>query len=97
MIGAAIRLTDMMGWGDHMGDWGAGWWILMAVLMVAFWGLLIVGILSLVRSMGWGHHHQGGPGAVELLDRRLAHGEITPDEYRERRAVLRGEGTTEGS
>ncbi len=96
-IGAAMRLADMMGGGDHMGDWGAGWWILMAVLMVAFWGLVIVGIIWLGRSVGWGQHQHAGPGAVELLDRRLAEGEISPDEYRERRAVLRGESQSGGS
>lgn len=90
MITATLPFAHM-GFGEHMGDWGAGWWILMAFLMVAFWGLVIVGIVWLVRSLGWGQHDHRGASAIELLDRRLAGGEISPDEYRERRAVLRGE------
>jgi putative membrane protein len=99
MIAATLPLAHM-GFGEHMGDWGAGWWILMAFLMVAFWGLVIVGIVWLVRSLGWGQHDHRGASAIELLDRRLASGEISPDEYRERRAVLRGEpgaGTSGGA
>lgn len=88
---AAILLLADSEFGGHMGDWGAGWWILMAFLMVAFWGLVIVGIVWLVRSLGWAHHDETRVSAVELLDRRLASGEISPEEYRERRAVLRAE------
>ena len=90
MTAATLLLADFE-FGGHMGDWGGGWWVLMAFLMVAFWGLVIVGIVWLVRSLGWGQHDQRGTSAIELLDRRLASGEISPEEYRERRAVLRGE------
>lgn len=96
MFGAAFTLADM-GWGDHMGDWGAGWWILMTVGMVAFWGLVIFGVVWLVRSLGPGQHPHGGPGAHEILDQRFARGEISPDEYRERREHLRDKGSGEGS
>ncbi|MBS1895363.1 MAG: SHOCT domain-containing protein [Actinobacteria bacterium] len=75
-----------MGWGSHMGDWGAGWWILMTLLMVAFWGLVIVGIVWLVRSAAVGH--RGGGTAIEVLDHRLAGGEISPEEYRRSRDTL---------
>jgi putative membrane protein len=91
MIGAAALLADS-GFGGHMDNWGAGWWILMMVLMAAFWALVILGVVWLVRSVGWDHRHHPGASAIEVLDRRLAHGEISPDEYRERRAVLQGDG-----
>lgn len=85
----ATLLRGDMGWGNHMNDWGAGWWILMAFLMVVFWGLVIVGLVWLVRSLAGDHRGSGAAmSAVELLDRRLANGEITPEEYRERRQVL---------
>lgn len=74
-----------------MGDWGAGWWILMAAMMVVFWGLVIFGVVWAVRSLSHGHDHGSARSALELLDRRLAQGEISPEEYQERRAVLRGE------
>jgi putative membrane protein len=86
----ALPLGDM-GWGHHMGDWGAGWWILMAFLMVVFWGLVVVGAVWLVRSLVSGQHGAGGDTALEILDRRLAAGEISPEEYRERRATLSGD------
>jgi putative membrane protein len=97
MIGAATLLADS-GFGDHMDNWGAGWWILMMVMMVVFWTLVIIGVVWLVRSVGSGQHrHHPGASAIEVLDARLAHGEISPDEYRERRAVLEGERRTAGS
>lgn len=90
VIGAAALLADS-GFGDHMGNWGGGWWILMMVLMVAFWALVILGVVWLVSSVGWDHRHHPGASAIEVFDRRLASGEISPDEYRERRAVLQGD------
>lgn len=90
---AAILVLGDMGWGNHMGDWGAGWWILMTVLMVAFWGLVIFGVVWLVQSLAGGHPSGHGRSAIEILDRRLASGEISPDEYRQRRGALTGKGT----
>jgi putative membrane protein len=88
MIGIALLLADM-GWGNHMDDWGAGWWIAMALGMVLFWGLVIVGVVWLVRSVPW-RADQRGAGPIEILDRRLAAGEISADDYRERREILEG-------
>jgi putative membrane protein len=85
---AALLFADM-GWGNHMGDWGAGWWILMAVLMVAFWALVIVGAVWLVRSL-WSPAGRPPKSAIEVLDHRLASGEISPEEYRQRRELLDG-------
>lgn len=86
---AVMPLIGDMGWGNHMDNWGAGWWILMAFLMVAFWGLVIVGIVWLVRSLAGGYH--GGRSAIDVLEHRLASGEISPEEYRQRRATLGGD------
>jgi putative membrane protein len=87
MIATALLIADS-GFDNHMGDWGAGWWILMAFMMVAFWGLVIVGVVWLIRTLMAERHNHGGASPIELLDRRLASGEITPEEYRERRDVL---------
>jgi len=95
MIGAAALLADT-DWNSHMGNWGAGWWILMAAMMVVFWGLVILAVVWIARSIGPAHHHHGGS-ALELLDRRLASGEISPDEYRERRSVLERDQSPPGS
>ena len=83
----------MMFWYDHgMSGWGyAG----MAIGMVLFWALIIVGIVALVRFAGGGN--QGSrytmppeqPDAQHLLAVRFARGEINETEYREKLAVLR--------
>lgn len=86
MTAALLFLADS----GHMDDWGAGWWVLMALMMVVFWGLVIVGIVWLVRMLIGEHRDHGGTSATELLDRRLASGEISPEEYRERRSILQG-------
>jgi putative membrane protein len=76
----------------HMGNWGAGWWILMMLGMVVFWGLVIVGIVWVVRELAGNRAHQHESlGPLDLLDRRLAEGAISVDEYRERRRILAGE------
>ena len=83
-----MALLADMGWDNHMGDWGAGWWVLMALLMVVFWGLVIFGVVWLVRSLSGDRRRPDRASALDVLDHRLASGEISPDEYRERRAIL---------
>jgi len=55
----------------------------------AFWILLIALIVLLVREMRNGAPASGGP-AVRLLEQRYARGEISREEFVERRAVLGG-------
>jgi putative membrane protein len=71
-----------------MCDWdGSGWAMLIG--MVLFWALVVVAIVWLVRSAPWGGYHRP-ESPLDLLERRFASGEITADEYRERRSVLEG-------
>ncbi len=87
LIGFGLALADN-GWGDHM-DWGGGWWVVMVLGMVLFWALVIIGGIWLVRELGGRGGRRGRePDALALLDRRLAEGSISPDDYRERRAIL---------
>jgi len=75
-------------WGMHDGYVGTGWMIVMMLGMVLFWGLVIVGIVWLLReAIGRGH---GGPGAdpLAILDRRLAEGQISVEEYEQRKKTL---------
>ncbi len=83
-------------WNDGMGNgnWG---WILMMIMMIAFWGGLIwIGVTLLHRSRQEAHGHTAGvpptaarASAQEILAERLARGEIEPDEYRQRLEALR--------
>jgi|SRR5215203_4534629 len=66
-------------WGFHHGDMGFGWWLIMFLINVIFWAAVVYGIVRLVRG-GW-HRAASGASAREILDRRLASGEITPDEH----------------
>lgn len=68
---------------------GWGWWLLMSVGMVAFWTLLVYGLVWLVRGVA-PRPRQDVPQETpkEILDRRLAAGEITVDEYERLRDAL---------
>lgn len=83
-------------------DWGPGmhpmWWIGgawglgMLLTMLLFWGLVITGIVLLIRWLVAGG---SGPGvgrgsdrALEILRERYARGEIDKDEFEARRRDL---------
>ena len=74
----------------HDGDLGSGWMIVMMLGMVLFWGLVIVGIAWLLReAIGRGRHvPNNDPWAI--LDRRLAEGHISVEEYEQRKKTLAG-------
>jgi len=85
----ALQVADT-GW--HM-EMDGGWWIVMVVGMALFWGAVILGAVWLVRELV--QRPGRGPAPLELLDRRLAEGAISPAEYRERRVILTGTSYTE--
>lgn len=87
MSDALLILAD---YGGHMDDWGPGWWIAMGLMMIVFWGLVIAGGVWLVRTLMAERHGNAGEKPIDLLERRLANGEVSPEEYRERREVLLG-------
>jgi putative membrane protein len=69
-----------------MGGFGWGW---MPLLLVVFWGLVIWGIVAVVR--GTGHPkgcHATTETALEVLKRRYALGEIKKKEYEEKKRDL---------
>jgi hypothetical protein len=70
----------------HM-DWDEGWSVVMVAGMVLVWALLIAGVVWAVRELARG---RSAPEADPLrtLERRLAEGSISADEYRELRAIL---------
>lgn len=72
----------MYGW--HMQSWGAGGWLLMALMMLLFWGVVVFGIIALVRYLA-SPGDRGTKGEPEnprqVLDLRLARGEIDEAQY----------------
>lgn len=80
----------MMWW--H-GDWNGWAWVAMSASMLAFWGLVIWGVASVVRSSSRAAADSPAGRAPrdpeEILRERFARGEIDENEYERRRDVLR--------
>jgi uncharacterized membrane protein len=64
-------------------------WILGSLMMVIALGGLILLVVLAVRTVG-GPQPGSSNSALEVLKRRLAAGEITPDEYEKTRRLLEG-------
>lgn len=78
-----------MMWTLAHGGWGTwmGW--LGPVLMLAFWVLIIVGAVFLVRHLvRQGRVAKPEDSALEILGRRYARGEINKEEFEEKRRDL---------
>lgn len=77
--------------------WNDGWsgaWVWFAMAHVLWWVLIIIGIVTVVRwvfSIGTrGGRVDGEDRALEVLRERYARGEITQDEFEERKRGLKG-------
>lgn len=79
----------MLWFGGDTNGWG---YALMAISMLVFWGLVIAGVVLLVRYLGSSGQIDVGsltPRTPEqLLAERFAHGEIDEHEYSSRLATL---------
>jgi putative membrane protein len=62
-----------------------GWWLLPGPLL---WLLLIVGIVFLISRRNERPPSGGQETGIDVLERRFAEGELSPEQYRERRSVL---------
>ena len=89
----AISGWQYGGWGmmgpGMMGGFGWGWY--MPVIMIVFWGLVIWGIIALARGVSSPRStdsYASAESALEILKRRYARGEITKQEYEERKKDL---------
>lgn len=76
------------------GQWGAGEWLAMSLVMLLFWSAVIGLGVWVVRSTG--HHaaaplmgQQSSPRAERVLAERFARGEIDEQEYVRCRDLLR--------
>ena len=74
-------------WG-HMGEYG---WGCMWLGMLLFWGLLIAGIVMLLRfSRGAGHcgRREREKSALDIVKERYARGEIEREEFEQKKRDL---------
>ena len=86
-IAQTIPMADS--WGMHGGDVGVGWMI----VMVLFWGAMILGVVWLIRGSATGWAARGETpvtreSPLETLERRFAEGALSTEDYRARREVL---------
>ncbi len=92
LVFGAISGWQGGGWGmmgpGMMG--GFGWMWLMPIFFIIFWGLVIWGIVALVRGLSGsrGSDSSRADSALEVLKKRYARGEITKEEYEEKKKDL---------
>jgi len=79
--------VDYGGWG-----WGGGHMIFGSLMMVAFWGLVVLLVVLIVRRVG-GDPNEGTAAAsknpaLDILQARFARGDIEKDEFETRKQLL---------
>ena len=99
MMGPGAFGPGMMGWG-YAGTSGSGWlWGLGmglgGLMMLAFWGVLILGVVLLVRSLTAhstvdNNDTRTSEDALTILGRRYAAGEIDEQTYQRMKSELTG-------
>lgn len=90
LVLATPALADTDGHG-HMMGWGYGYgfgMILGPVIWIIVLGLVVAGVIWLVRNLDGEMAQKGSSRALAELDMRLAKGEIDADEYAERKKLL---------
>ena len=95
---AALMLMGQMvlaspetdGYGGHMMTGSFGHGILGIAVMILFWVGIIALIVLAVRRLTDNGSKTKQPSAFDILQERLAHGEIDTEEYQSRKAALEG-------
>ena len=78
----------MMGWyGNGTGSLG---WLGMGVFWLILLGLIVWLVMRLLPGSGGGTTRNMGESALEILDRRLANGQIDLEPWQAQRAALLG-------
>jgi putative membrane protein len=80
--------SAMMGWyGNGMGSFG---WLGMGVFWIVLLGLIVWLVVRLLPSGTGSTSRSAGDSAAEILDRRMASGEIDVPAWQAQRAALQG-------
>ena len=96
MMPAAGLRFGRPGFGAGFEGWRGPWVLLIGLgilLRIAFWGIVVGGVVLLLRALGRSRRQAGAQrphedSALELLRRRYAAGEITEAQFEEMRRVL---------
>ena len=95
----SVPLVFRLSSGGQYGGWGMmgpgmmggfGWWWFMPIFMIIFWGLVIWGIVALVRGLSAPRDSDSSKAdsPLEILKKRYAKGEIAKEEYEEKKKDL---------
>ena len=72
----------MMGYYGNMFGWGGG------VFMLIFWVVMILLIVWVIKELTGKHEKESSDSAVEILRQRYAKGEISKEEFEEKKKGL---------
>lgn len=76
---------------DHMMNWGYGMGMMFGpVLWLVIIGLIVSGIILLIRRFDHGPAVKNPNDALSVLDMRFAKGEVDAEEYEARKKLLTG-------
>lgn len=75
-----------MMWGN--GYWTGWMWLVMGVGTLLFWVVVVLVVRALLPNHGSSNTEAQRPDAVTLLKERLARGDVTPEEYEQRRRLI---------
>jgi putative membrane protein len=76
-----MQFGMMDGYGYGM---GGGYWILGLI----FWILVIIGVVLLIKYLWEGSRARGEESALEILKKKYARGEISKEEFEEKKKDL---------
>lgn len=99
MVLVILSLALGLNSGWHGGSWGMmgpgmmggfGWMWLMPLFMIVFWGLIIWGVIAVVRNLNAAKRadSSNADSALDMLKKRYAKGEIGKEEFDEKKRDL---------